>query len=228
MKLKRKQARWIIGTVLALMASVIVVVVLVFTTNMYMVQTTEGRIVPDEQLKALKADCVIILGAGVYKDNKPSPMLKDRLDEGERLYKAGIASKILVTGDHGQSHYDEVNVMKKYLINAGVPSKDIFMDHAGFTTYDSMYRARDVFGVKKAIVVTQEYHMYRALYICDSLGIKAYGANAAKIRYPGTKLRTVREWLARDKAILSCLFNAKPKYLGVPIDIHGNGDVTND
>lgn len=182
----------------------------------------------DEQLKAHKADCILILGAGVWEDDKPSPMLKDRLEEGLRLYKEGIAPKILVSGDHGLPNYDEVNVMKSYLVKAGVPSRDVFMDHAGFTTYDSMYRAREVFGVKKAVVVTQEYHLYRALYICDSLGIETYGAKAYPYVYPGAKLRTAREWLARDKAIITCLMNKQPKYLGKQIDIHGNGDVTND
>lgn len=197
-------------------------------TNVYMVQSSKNKIVADLQLKQITADCILILGAGVWEGNKPSPMLKDRLDKGLELYKKDVSSKILVSGDHGQSHYDEVNVMKKYLVDAGVPSQDVFMDHAGFITYDSMYRAKDIFNVKKAVVVTQEYHLYRALYICEQLGIEAYGAEAYPYVYPGAKMRTIREWFARDKAILSCLFKVKPKFLGNPIDIHGNGDVTND
>lgn len=207
---------------------VLIAILFVPVSNLLMVNSYKDNIVSDEQLKAHKADCILILGAGVWEDNKPSLMLKDRLEEGLRLYKAGIAPKILVSGDHGFPNYDEVNVMKTYLIKAGVRSQDVFMDHAGFTTYDSMYRAREVFGVKKAVVVTQEYHLYRALYICDSLGIEAYGAKAYPYVYPGAKLRTAREWLARDKAIWSCWTNAKPKFLGYPIDIRGDGNVTND
>lgn len=206
----------------------LLMVLTIGATNVYMVKSTQNRIVKDQQLKNLKADCILILGAGVWENNKPSPMLKDRLDEGLRLYKIGVSSKVLVSGDHGLPNYDEVNVMKKYLVDAGVPSQDVFMDHAGFTTYDSMYRAKEVFNVKKAIVVTQEYHLYRALYICDKMGIEAYGAMAYPYIYPGRKYRTMREWLARDKAILSCFMKKPPIFMGTSIDIHGSGDVTND
>lgn len=209
------------------MASIITVTLFIVSTNIYMVESTKKCIVPDYQLKKLKADCIIILGAGLW-EGRPSNMLEDRLNEGLRLYNLGVSPKILVTGDHGQADYDEVNIMKKYLVDAGVPSKDIFMDHAGFNTYDSMYRARDIFSVKKAIVITQEYHLYRALYICEKLGLEAYGSMAHPYVYPGAKYRTVREWLARDKAIFTCLLNKKPKYLGEKIDIRGNGDMTND
>ena len=115
-------------------------------------------------------DCIIVLGAGLW-DDKPSPMLKDRLEKGISLYKAGAAPKLLMSGDHGRTGYNEVQVMKQYAIDAGVPSEDIFMDHAGFSTYESMIRARDIFGVTSPIVVTQKYHLYRAVYIGKSLGI---------------------------------------------------------
>lgn len=212
----------------ALFYGILLLLLFFVGSNLYMVYSGNKRIVADEELRKAKADCILVLGAGVYKDGRPSPMLRDRLEEGIRLYKEGFAPKVIVSGDHGQDHYDETNVMKRYMIEAGVPSKDVFMDHAGFITYDSMYRARDVFGVKKPIVVTQEYHMYRALYICDSLGLDAYGAPAAKIDYVGATMRTIREWLAREKAILYCLTKQKPRYLGEKIDIGGNGDVTND
>lgn len=205
-----------------------IAVLMIGVTNLFMVQSYKENIKKDEALKQLQADCIIVLGAGVWENSVPTPILADRLDEGIRLYKAGIAPKILVSGDHGQNNYDEVNVMKAYLIKAGISEKDIFMDHAGFTTYDSMYRARDIFGVKRTIVVTQEYHIYRALYICDKLGLEALGSPAYPNIYPGAKYRTVREWLARDKAILYCLLKPKAKLLGEPIDIHGSGKVTND
>lgn len=209
---------------------IVIFIAILFTPiiNLLMVNCYKPQIVKDEELKNHNADCILILGAGVWEGNKSSPMLQDRLEEGLRLYKAGIAPKVLVSGDHGLPNYDEVNVMKSYLMKAGIPDRDIFMDHAGFTTYDSVYRARDVFGVKKTIVVTQEYHLYRALYICDSLGLKALGSPAYPYVYPGAKIRIMREWLARDKALFSCWTNAKPKLLGYPIDIHSDGNATND
>lgn len=197
-------------------------------SNLWMVQKGKAGITSDETKKEMEADCILILGAGVWSGNRPSPMLADRLEEGIRLYREGIAEKILVSGDHGRVDYDEVNVMKKYLMDAGIPSQDIFMDHAGFSTYESMYRARDVFQVKKLIVVTQEYHMYRALYICERLGLEALGSPADPRLYAGAFMRNARELIARDKDIVTCLFGVKPKYLGDVIDIHGDGDVTND
>lgn len=195
-------------------------------SNILIVRAGKRKLVGDAELAALNADCVMVLGAGIWRDNEPSPMLRDRLDEGIRIYNEGIAPKILVSGDHELKGYDEVNVMKTYLLEAGIPSEDIFMDHAGLCTYDSMYRAKAVFGVERMIVVTQEYHEYRALYICKHQKIDALGSPAAHFDYSGQRRRDVREWLARDKDILTCLFRVKPKYLGEPIDIHGDGNVT--
>lgn len=184
--------------------------------------------VSDYDMQAFDADCILILGAGVWANNQPSPMLTDRLEEGIRLYKEGISEKIIVSGDHGRVDYDEVNVMKKYLIDAGIPSENIFMDHAGFSTYESMYRAKEIFGTQKIVLVTQEYHMYRALFICNSLGIEALGSPADPRVYAGAFMRNVREWIARDKDIFYCLFRVKPTYLGDTIDLCSSGDVTND
>ncbi|MBQ0026877.1 MAG: YdcF family protein, partial [Lachnospiraceae bacterium] len=186
------------------------------------------KLVSDDAMQALGADCILILGAGVRDDNHPSPILADRLEEGLRLYKNGISQKIIVSGDHGRVDYDEVNVMKQYLIDAGVPSEDIFMDHAGFSTYESMYRAKEIFGAQKVILVTQEYHLYRALYICDRLGIEAYGSPSDYRAYAGALMRNIREWIARDKDIIYCAFKVKPTYLGDAIDLNGSGDITND
>ena len=155
-------------------------------------------------------------------------MLKDRLDKAIELYNAGVAPKIIMTGDHGQEKYDEVNVMKKYAIDHGIPSEDIFMDHAGFSTYDSMYREKEVFQVKKAVIVTQQYHMYRSLYIAKKLGIDAVGVPAEHTKYSGRYYRETREVLARIKDVFKCIIKPNPKYLGDTIDITGSGDVTND
>lgn len=215
--------------ILSAIISIIITTFLFFLiSNILIIGSEKRKIVNDTDLQKLQADCILILGAGVWDGDRPSPMLADRLDEGLRLYNEGIAGKILVSGDHGRTNYDEVNVMKKYLIDAGVPSEDIFMDHAGFSTYESMYRAKAVFGVEKLVVVTQKYHMYRALYICDRLGLEARGASADPRAYRGALMRNFREWIARDKDIFSCMFKVKPTYLGEAIDIKGSGDVTND
>ena len=155
-------------------------------------------------------------------------MLEDRLNEGIKLYKEGISSKIIMSGDHGRKDYDEVNIMKKYAIEQGVPSEDIFMDHAGFSTYESIYRAREIFKVNKIIIVTQKYHLYRALYIANKLGIETYGVNADPRRYVGAAYREVREILARNKDFIKCIIKPKPTYLGESIPVSGNGDLTND
>jgi SanA protein len=97
-------------------------------------------------------------------------MLLDRLNQGIALYEAEVSDRLLMSGDHGQTDYDEVNVMKRIAVEAGIPSSHVFMDHAGFSTYESLIRARDVFGVKRLIIVSQKEHLYRALMIADELG----------------------------------------------------------
>ncbi len=226
--MKKSLPRQIKILFIALAALCVASALFVVLSNVIMVNQEQKKIVSIEDATKLNAQCILILGAGVWGQNTPSPMLEDRLKEGLKLYEQGAAPKILVSGDHGQKDYDEVNVMKNYLIDAGVPSEDIFMDHAGFSTYESMVRAKEVFGVSRLIVVTQEYHMYRALYICDQLGMQALGVHADPRVYQGDLYRNARELLARDKDILSCLFKVKPTYLGEPVDISGNGDMTND
>ena len=201
---------------------------MVFGINLFVKQSTKKQILTGEKASNLEnVDCILILGAGVWKD-KPSPMLKDRLEKGIELYKAGVAPKIIMSGDHGKESYDEVNLMKEYAIEKGVPSEDIFMDHAGFSTYDSIYRARDIFKVKKMIIVTQKFHLYRALYLSNKLGIEAYGVMAEPIKYSGQFYRELREILARDKDFIKAIVKPKPTYLGESIPVNGNGDETND
>lgn len=207
---------------------VVLAVFFVVISNLYIINKEKDRIIDEDSASEKNADCILILGAGVWGSDTPSPMLADRLDEGIKLYESKAAPKILVSGDHGTEEYDEVNVMKNYLCDAGVPSEDVFMDHAGFSTYESIYRAKEIFGVDSMIVVTQDYHMYRALYICEKLGIEGYGVTANPREYAGQIMRNVREWIARDKEILNCIIKPEPTYLGDKIDITANGDVTND
>lgn len=203
--------------------------VTVLGLNAQVIGATNDKILSTEQAAQLgNVDCILVLGCKVHEDGNPSHMLEDRLKRGVALYKGGAAPKILMSGDHGQEEYDEVNAMKKYAMDAGIPSEDVFMDHAGFSTYESMYRAKEVFGAKKIIIVTQEYHLYRAIYAAEQMGMEAYGVDADYRRYSGQLARDVREVLARVKDCLTAECKPLPTYLGEQIDIGGNGDVTND
>lgn len=170
----------------------------------------------------------IVLGARVYSNGSVSPILADRLMTGIELYKEGKVKKLLLSGDHGQVSYDEVNAMREFVSAHGVPDEDIFMDHAGFSTYDSMYRARDIFTVNDAIIVTQDFHLPRALYIGRQLSLNVVGFSADKRQYIGMKYLNNREILARAKAVMQIVIHDKPKYLGKTIPITGDGRETND
>ena len=174
-----------------------------------------------------KVDCIIIPGAGLTADNKPGTVLQDRLDNGLELYKKGISDRILMSGDHGDDYHNEVRAMKDYAIEKGVPADHIFMDHAGFTTYETMIRARDVFQVKSCIIVTQKYHLLRSVYIARGLGLDAYGYPADihinELKYLPLEMR---EFFARIKAFFSVITKPEPTYLGEPIPISGSGALT--
>lgn len=207
-----------------------VAVVYVFGINAYMVAKAKKHITKMDSAaeNSLKADAIIVLGAGIRADGSLSPMLQERLDMGIRLYQQGAADTVLMSGDHGNENYDEVNAMKSYAIEKGVPSERIFMDHAGFSTYESMYRAKEIFEVETAIVVTQEYHIYRALYIAEKLGLEAEGVPSDTREYRGAFYRWLREVLARNKDFLTTIVKPKPTYLGETIPVSSDGNLTND
>lgn len=214
---------------LILVAVEIFFAAIVFGISGYVVLSTKQKILSAEDAAKLEnADCILVLGCGVLPDGTPSAMLTDRLKQSITLYTSGAAPKLLMSGDHGQESYDEVNTMKQYALDAGIPSADIFMDHAGFSTYESIYRARDIFGCKKIIIVTQKYHLHRALHIAKALGVEAYGVSADLRSYAGQFYRDVREILARDKDFLTGIFQPKPTYLGETIPVWGDGNLTND
>ena len=212
---------------------IVIVVLAVIATialgiNLFVRLSTKKQIIKEDQYSNLSdVDCIIILGAGIWGD-KPSPMLEDRLQEGIKLYQNNVSDKIIMSGDHGKKEYDEVNIMKNYVVERGIPSENIFMDHAGFSTYESIYRAKEIFQAKKIVIVTQKYHLYRALYIANRLGIEAYGVGSDPRQYVGATNREIREILARNKDFIKCIFKPKPTYLGDTIPVSGNGDVTND
>ena len=151
-----------------------------------------------KDVEQFKADCLIVPGAGVKPDGKPSKMLADRLDLAIRLYQMGIAPKILLSGDNGQMEYNELAAMQKYVLDRGVPKEDIFLDHAGFSTYETMYRAKEVFLVKRGIVVTQSYHLHRALHVGKMLDMEVRGAASDQKRYTGQGMRDAREILTAE------------------------------
>lgn len=204
-----------------------IIFLIVICINFYVIFSTEKQVVQRNSEKLVNIDCIIVLGAGIWGDS-PSPMLEDRLLTAIELYNNGVAPKIIMSGDHGRENYDEVNIMKTYAIENGVPSEDIFMDHAGFSTYESIYRAKEIFGAEKIVIVTQEYHLYRSLYIANQLGIDAYGVSANPRKYSGWLYRELREVLARNKDFVKTIFKPKPTYLGDIIPVNGNGNITND
>ena len=220
---KKKKALLIAGAALVLLG-----LILGLGPDLLIAASERSRIVSPAEAADFGADCILVLGAGLLPDGSPSLMLGERIQTGVDLYKAGVAPKLLMSGDHSRSDHDEVNAMKDAALARGVPSADIFMDHAGFATYDSFYRAGAVFGVKKVVVVTQAYHLPRALWIARALGLEAVGVACDTRRYAGQLYRDVREILARDKDFFKCILKPLPRYLGEAIPIWGSGDVTND
>lgn len=194
--------------------------------NFYVVKSSEDYIL-DMDKAGEGYDCVLVLGCGVWGD-RPSHMLEDRLLVGIELCKNGASEKLLMSGDHGSDEYDEVNVMKTFATDRGLDSEDVFMDHAGFSTYESMYRARDIFKAKKVLIVTQEYHLYRAIFVARRLGLDAYGVTSDLRDYGGQIFRDIREILARNKDLMYTVIQPEPTYLGDEIPIQGNGNMTND
>ena len=209
-----------------LITNIIIVLILIISINSYVIITTKNKIITSNT-SIEKTDCIIVLGAGL-RNNKPSLMLEDRLKKGIEAYNNNISNKIIMSGDHTKENHDEVNIMKEYAINNNVPSEDIFMDHAGISTYDSIYRAKNIFNAKKIVIITQKYHLYRALYIANQLGLEAYGVEAPKKIYRGNIYREIREILARNKDFIKCLIKPKSKYLGDSYSLEESGDVTND
>lgn len=220
---KRKRKRF----VLVLFALPLIALLLLLVLNLYMTQSMVKRTLSAEDCAALgKVDCILVLGCGVH-DGVPSRMLRDRLEGALQLYHLGASEKLLMSGDHGQANYDEVNVMKRYAMEHGVPSEAVFMDHAGFSTYESMVRAQQIFSAKRILIVTQDYHLPRALYIANALGLDAYGFAVPAPKDTVQHYRNAREYLARAKDFFCASVLPTPTYEGEVIPVSGNGDLTN-
>ncbi len=170
----------------------------------------------------------IVPGASVLRNGTPSDILADRLKNAARLYVDKKVETILLSGDNGQAGYDEVNVMRKYILALGVAPEDIFLDHAGFDTYDTLYRAHQIFGINEAIIVSQSYHLPRALYLADAIGIEAIGISSDLQPYIKQSAFIWRERFANVKAVFDAMTDSRPEYLGEQIDILGDGRVTWD
>jgi len=200
-----------------------------FTTgiviNRYVINYSKKDIYNVSQIDQLPdAECAVVLGALVMGDGSLSPVLQDRMDYGILLYKQGKVRKLLLTGDNGEHRYNEVGAMREYAMKAGIPQEDIFLDHAGFSTYESMYRAKEIFLCKKVIVVTQMFHISRAVYDAKRLGMEAVGLNADQHIYGNALYNYLREYIARGKDFFWIeVFRPQPKYLGDQIPISGNG-----
>jgi vancomycin permeability regulator SanA len=191
-----------------------------------MAKLTAERVVTVEALSPhTDYDCILVLGAGVRDDGSPSDMLYDRVSVSAEVYAALGDTPLLMSGDH-TGDYNEVGVMKALAVELGVPSEDVFLDHEGYSTYESLYRAKHMFGAKRVLIVTQEYHLYRALHIARELGIEAVGIPADLRPYRKQKLYELRECLARFKDMFTA---AKGEYSGQPdppVSLKGNGNLS--
>ncbi len=227
--MKRKTVKSLITVFLILSILAVLSLVTVFGINAYVKHSVKDRILTSEEAAALAdADCILVLGCYVKPSGKPSDMLADRLTRGVELYSLGAAPKLLMSGDHHQKDYNEVQTMKNYATSSGISSADVFMDHAGLSTYDSLWRAKEVFGAETIIIVSQEYHLYRALHIARQLGIEAYGVASDYHLYAGQWMRELREILARNKDFVMAAFKPDASIGGTPISLEDSGDVTND
>lgn len=220
---KHRMVRTVLSVILVVVA---LLVILVGGTNLAVVKGGSNHIVRAEEAKQHQAECILVLGASVLPDGHPSGILQDRLDVGIELYKAGVAPKIVMSGDNGSESYNEVLAMKNYAISQGVPGEDIFCDHAGFSTYESMYRAKSIFGVERMVVVTQTYHLYRALYAANGLGIDAIGVHSDLRQYQNQPFFDMREIPARTKDFFQTLFKAPFAFDGESISLEQSGDIT--
>ena len=199
--------------------------------NAYIYEYSSKYILTVEETKDYNVDCVLVLGAGV-RNGEPTPILQERILRSTEVFNTGCTDRILMSGDHGREDYDEVNTMKDFATdNSEVPATNILMDHAGFSTYESMYRAKEIFEVDSLIIVTQEFHLYRAIYDARRLGLEAYGVCAdGYFNFALTKelYNDSREFLARVKDFFWCIIQPEPTYLGEVIPITSPGEATDD
>lgn len=206
---------------------VAVITAVLWGTTEYMKKATSDKIISVEAAENLSdIDSILIPGCFVRADGSPGSFLEDRLKKGLELYKLSVSPKLLMSGDHEYADYNEPGAMKAYAMNEGVASEDIFLDHAGLSTYESIYRAKEIFGADKIVIVSQEMYLYRSLYIAEKLGVEAYGVATEHKEYSGKLARDAREVLARVKDVLYTLIKPEAEYMGETIDLSGDGNIT--
>lgn len=203
------------------------VAVLFVAINAHVIRISAPRLISADAATNLeKVDCILVLGSS-QPNGTLNRVVRERVDTALTLYESGVSQRLLMSGDHGKVNYDEVNAMKQYCVDKGVNPDVIFLDHAGFNTYDSIYRAKAIFGIQKMIIVSQEYHLYRAVYIANELGIEAYGVPAEQ-EADTALITNLRESVARVKDYFSCAFHIEPTVLGEPIPISGSAKLSDD
>ncbi len=222
---KRKGCFWHLGR--ALVVCVLAGAFVLVSTNAWVVLTTRNNIHTVKEVSTFQADAIVVLGASVRPDGSLSRILADRVDGAIALYQEGVAPKIIMSGDNGEQSYNECAAMKKYAVAYGVPSEDVFCDHAGFSTYETMYRARYVFGCQRVVVSTQTYHLYRAIYAGEGLGMTVAGVPTDLRTYDNQINYDIREVAARTKDFFKTLVKAPSTFVGEPISLNQSGDVTN-
>ena len=171
-------------------------------------------------------DCVLVLGCRVYDDGRLSPMLEDRMKVAVDLMEQEISDRLLVSGDHATDDYDEVGAMKNYAIENGVDSSAVFQDHDGYSTYDSIARLKTVYGARRVVIVTQSYHLHRALHLAQTMGIEAVGVSADLQSYSKQASYDFREIFARCKDVYLGLRAPEPSGELIPVSLKGDGDAT--
>ena len=202
------QSILLIGYVVAL------IIIFVLIVNLNIAANTNDNIVSENELIKLPNDfdCILILGAGVRADGSPTPMLNDRLTVGLEAYLQKKSRTILLSGDSEHSDYTETATMRSVLIENGVDPQSIICDGYGLSTYESLVRAKEVYGYKKILIVSQKYHLHRAIYIAQELGLTAYGLDGALQGYAKQPIYNLREYLARVKDMLYAELRPEPKY----------------
>jgi len=212
-KNKKKEDSVMKKVIMIILIIIAIMLFYILGINFYVKYNTKDKIVEISDLNEMQFDAIVVLGAKVYDDGRLSLMLQDRLNKTIEVFNNNITNTILVSGDSENNEYDETTAMKNYLVKNGVNEENVEVDIYGLSTYDSIYRMKEVFKYKKVLIITQEYHLYRSLYIADSLGIKTYGVSADGEDYFGQTIREIREILARNKDFIMTKFDIKSKYI---------------
>ncbi len=176
----------------------LIIVIIVMSINFFVIYSTNNKIINIENIKKNKYDAILVLGASV-KGDEPSPMLEERIKTAIELYNDGYADKIIMSGDNSTVYYDEVTVMKNYAVSAGIPEEIIYLDHAGLSTYESVSRAKEKFDINSVIIVSQKYHLHRAIYVANDIDLEVIGVSSDGDDYEGQFFREIREIGARNK-----------------------------